>query len=371
MEEINPSQQALTDYITKMLPWAHGHQIKAITAVVAAIIEKQTGNQAQLARYFGNQEAAVKRIGRLTHNERLDPRDLAEAVFEEAISKLPAHGKVRITMDWTSEENQHLLVVSLVIGRRAMPIYWRAYDSKVLKGRMHRYERAVVKRVITRLRKVVGRKRLRITADRGFADVELFELLEALDVTFFIRVKGSVKVCLWQSWHKLNSLSFVKNARRRNLGKRLYCESSPHQLFITMSRARNSKGKWGIWYIVSNCSCRANVAAAEYAYRFGCEEGFRDAKWWLGFAETRIQDIKAWSRMFALFVISLFVLVHLGIKLLVDNIDSASLLRRVVSRRNNRCELSLISAMACLLHHDKSLFNELSSLPKFNLEATL
>jgi hypothetical protein len=371
MEEINPSQQALTDYITEMLPWAHGHQIKAISAVVAAIIEKQTGNQAQLARYFGNQEAAVKRIGRLAHNERLDPRDLAEAVFEEAISKLPAHGKVRTTIDWTSEGNQHLLVVSLVIGHRAMPIYWRAYDSQVLKGRTHRYERAVVKRVVKRLRQVVGRKRLRITADRGFADVELFELLEELDVTFFIRVKGSVKICLWQSWHKLNSLGFVKNARRRNLGKRLYCESSPHRLFITMSRARNSKGKWGIWYLVSNCNCRAQVAADEYAYRFGCEEGFRDAKWWLGFTETRIKDIKAWSRMFALFVISLLVLINLGIKLLFENIDSASLLRRVLSRRNDRSELSIISAMICLLHQDKSLFDELASLSKFNLEATL
>src|SRR5207253_193383 len=152
-------------------------------------------------------------------NGRVDPRDLANAVFEEAISKLPEYGKVRTTIDWTSEGNQHLLVVSLVIGRRAMPIYWRAYDSSVLKGRMHRYERAVIKRVMKRLRQVVWRKRLRITADRGFADVELFKLLEELDVTFFIRVKGSVKVCLWQSWHKLNTLGFSKNARTRKLGK--------------------------------------------------------------------------------------------------------------------------------------------------------
>src|SRR5437773_2764707 len=113
MEKINPNTKALADYITELLPWAHGHQIKGITAVVAAIIEKQTGNQSELARSFGSQEAAVKRIGRLVHNERLDPRELADAVFEEAISKLPATGKVRTTIDWTSEGNQHLLVISL------------------------------------------------------------------------------------------------------------------------------------------------------------------------------------------------------------------------------------------------------------------
>jgi hypothetical protein len=44
-----------------MLPWAHGHQRKAIRDFVQAIIDQQTGCQAQLARSFGNQEAATKR----------------------------------------------------------------------------------------------------------------------------------------------------------------------------------------------------------------------------------------------------------------------------------------------------------------------
>jgi hypothetical protein len=30
------------------------------------------------------------------------------------------------------------------------------------------------------------------------------------------------------------------------------------------------------------------------------EEGFRDAKWYLGFKQARIACIKAWSRLFAL-----------------------------------------------------------------------
>jgi len=45
-------------------------------------------------------------------------------------------------IDWTIEADQHLLVVSLVVGRRAVPIYWRAYHASVLKGRMKRYELA-------------------------------------------------------------------------------------------------------------------------------------------------------------------------------------------------------------------------------------
>ena len=71
----------LRDYIAFLLPWAHGHQLKAIGDFVAAIIAQQTACQAQLARYCGNQEAAVKRVARLLHHERLDPRLLADAVL--------------------------------------------------------------------------------------------------------------------------------------------------------------------------------------------------------------------------------------------------------------------------------------------------
>ena len=62
---------------------------------------------------------------------------------------MPGTGRVRLTIDWTSEAHQHLLVVSLVVGRRALPIFWRAYDQTVLKGRMKRYELAVIKRAFT------------------------------------------------------------------------------------------------------------------------------------------------------------------------------------------------------------------------------
>ena len=146
----------LSDYIAFLLPWAHGHQLKAIGDFVAAIIEQQTACQAQLARYFGNQEAAGKRLARLLHNERLDPRLLADAVLLQALHQLPKHGKVRLAIDWTIEADQHLLVVSLVMGRRAVPIYWRAYDTSVLKGRMKRYELAVIRRAVGRVAQAVA-----------------------------------------------------------------------------------------------------------------------------------------------------------------------------------------------------------------------
>jgi hypothetical protein len=372
METQDSPTTRLNDYIASMLPWAHGHQRKAIRDFVQAIIAQQTGCQAQLARRFGNQEAAMKRLSRLLHNARLEPRHLADAVLLQALGQLPAHGPVRLAIDWTIEGPQHLLVVSLIVGQRAVPISWRAYDAAVLKGRLKRYELVVIRRAVTRVIQKVGRRRVRVTADRGFADVALFTLLTALGVAFVIRVKKSTKIWIAGVWRKLHTLRFVGNTRQRTLGHRLYGAGHPHPLWVTMRRKRDAQGKWGLWYVVAHRPYAAAHAVAEYARRPGCAAGFRDAKWWLGFAHARIKQIKAWSRLFALCAIALLVAASLATRLLLrGDTQAGALLRRVASRRRGRCALSLVSAMRSLLRQDQSLYGHLTPRLKLKLEGGL
>lgn len=372
MESPDPAPTRLDDYIVEMLPWAHGHQRKGLRDFVPALIAQQTGCPAQLARCFGNQEAAAKRLSRLLHNERLEPRHLADAVLLQALVQLPLHGPVRLAIDWTVEGLQHLLVVSLIVGRRAVPIYWRAYDAAVLKGRMKRYERAVIRRAVTRVMHMVGRRRVRVTADRGFADGALFTLLTELGGAFVIRVKKRTKICLAGVWQQLNTLRFAGNTRRRALGHLLYGAGNPHSLWVTMSRKRDAHGKWGLWYLVANRPYAAEQAVAEYARRPGCAAGLRDAKWWLGFAQARSKHITAWSRLFALCAIALLVVASLATRLwLRGNTQAGALRRRVASRRHGRCELSLVSAMISLLQQDQSLYGHLTPRLKLKLEEDL
>jgi hypothetical protein len=367
METQDSATTRLDDYIGSMLPWAHGHQRKAIRDFVGAIIAQQTGCQAQLARHFGKQEAAAKRLSRLLHNERLEPRHLADAVLLQARGQLPTHGPIRLAIDWTSEREQHLLGVSLIVGRRAVPISWRAYDAAMLKGRMRRYELAVMRRAVTRVIRTVGRRRRRVTADRGFAEVALFTFLAELKVAFVIRVKQSTKVCVKGVWCKLHALRFGGNTRRCALGRFLSCERTPQPLWVTRSRARDAHGKWGLWYVVANRPYPAEKAVAEYRRRPGCAAGFRDAKWWLGFAQARMKHLTAWSRLFALLAIALLIVVRLATRLLLRRGKQASaLLRRVTSRRHGRCELSLVSAMVSLLQQDPGLYDHL--VPRLKLK---
>ena len=160
--------------------------------------------------------------------------------------------------------------------------------------------------------------------------------------------------------------------RHRSFGALPYCESCPQRLWVSKSRARDAKGHGGIGHLGSNRPYTAPAAANAYGHRFGCEEGFRDTKWWLGFAQARIAQITAWARMFALFAIALLVMTTLGSKLLLAQGPRAKdLLRRVVSRRRGRGELGLVSAMISLRQRDKTLYNDLCPHVKLKLEATL
>src|SRR5262249_25937889 len=124
------------------------------------------------------------------------------------------------------------------------------YHAAVFKGRMQRYELAVIRRAGGRVAQAVGPRRVIVTADRGFADVALFTLLHPLGITFIIRVKAGTHVSCRGTWCKLGQLRFRGHERHRSFGALPYCERCPQALWVSKSRARDRNGHWGIWHLV-------------------------------------------------------------------------------------------------------------------------
>jgi hypothetical protein len=360
----------LGEYISLVLPDAHGHQQKAVSDFVLALISAQSCCQATLARCFDNFEAASRRLTRLLHNARLKADALARSHGRALCARLPATGAVRLALDWTTEETQHLLVASLRVGGRALPLYWRSYHDTELKGRMSFYEREFVRALFNELLKGVARRRFLLTADRWFADVDLLDVLEEMGVSYVIRTKSNYKVRVERRWRRLDSLGWRGNQRRRAWGRVWYTETDPRRVYLAQARARDAKGTWGVWHLLSNRPLSALAMSREYARRFTCEEGFRDGKRLLGFAHARIKCIKAWTRMFLLVAVALSVLTRMGCALLEDAARQ-ELLRRVRSRRRARSELSLVRSVVELLAQDKSLWRLFSHQQRLNLEAGL
>jgi hypothetical protein len=258
----------------------------------------------------------------------------------------------------------------LRVGRRAVPLYWRAYHDSELAERMTLYEREFLRLLFSEVLRGVSRRRFLLTADRWFADVDLFDLLDELGVSFVIRTKSNYKARVGDAWRRLDSLPWRGNQRRRAWGRLWYSETDPRFLFLAQARARDQKGRWGVWHLLSNRPLSAYAMAAEYARRFSCEEGFRDGKRLLGFVQARINCIKAWSRMFLLVAVALTVLTQVGCAL-VQSSEGEQLLRRVRSRRRARSEMSLVRSIVELLTQGENLWQLLNHQCRLNLEAGL
>jgi len=356
--------------INTLLPETHGHQRKAFRDFVAALLVVRTCCQATLARYFPNFEAASRRLTRWLHNPRLEPQAQARAHAQAVVAQLPLAGPVRIALDWTTEDRQHLLVASLLIGRRAIPLYWEAYTTAELKGAQRALEHAFVDELFERLLRGLPRERLLVTADRGFCEGKLLARLEALHVPFGFRLPAHVTVYQDQQWCKLGSLTMRGPTRRRALGHLWVMRTQPQRYWVAQARARTKKSRWEYWHLVSNRPLTAFTMAHEYARRFGCEEGFRDAKRELGFAAARIAEIEAWARMFALVAAALLLLTQLGTALL-RHPQRAQWLRHVRSRRRARTELSLLAVVCHLLDQVAAFVDLLTPHTKLNLDAAL
>ena len=359
---------SLFHYIKDMAGPLHGHQVKAMADVIFAIIEQRTAVQAGLAEVFGNQEAACRRITRLLHNPRLAPKQFSDMAFEQFLKQLPKIGKIRLAFDWTIENKQYLLVISLVRHGRAIPVFWRGYEEKRLTGRMKKIERAMLQRVLRRLKEVVGQRRIILTADRGFAAVETFRLLKREQIAFVIRVKCSTLVNLRGVWVSLRTIKLEEDGGKRKVGRVKYCRSDEESLEIAVSCVKASDEGKDRWYLVCNMKWSAAKMTEEYRRRFWCEEGFRDVKWTLGFAQAKIQEIKAWTRMFGLHALAMLVLASVESEILLKNAKpGAEKMRAVASRRQGGWDVSLVRATIKLLKRDKSLYNCLSSNIKLRL----
>src|SRR5438045_9222149 len=114
----NSTPPRLVEYINLIFDNAHGHQRNAICDFVLALLSTKSCRQAALARFFDNFEAASRRLTRFLHNPRLEVAQLTRQTARVLVSQLPLAGTIRLSIDWTIEGSQHLLVASLCIGAR-------------------------------------------------------------------------------------------------------------------------------------------------------------------------------------------------------------------------------------------------------------
>ena len=124
----------LAHSINPLMPEIPSHPRKAFGDFVAALLVVRTCCQATLARYFANFEAASRRLTRWLPNPRLDVQAQAHAHAQVLVHQLPRTGPVRVAIEWTTADQPHLLVASVIVGRRGAAVFSKPASSSDLSA---------------------------------------------------------------------------------------------------------------------------------------------------------------------------------------------------------------------------------------------
>lgn len=182
--------------------------------------------------------------------------------------------KIYLAMDRTQWQEHNILMIAIIIERRAMPIYWEFLDKK---GCSNLAEQQKVLRPVFEL---FSEYQICLLGDREFRGVHLAAWLTQLKIKYVFRVKGD-------TWVKRSSgqLCLVNKLECKS-GARYFHESIKltktkgfgySNLVVYWKGKYRGKQPKEAWYLVTNLD-NADAAISAYSRRMGIEMMFRDCK---------------------------------------------------------------------------------------------
>jgi hypothetical protein len=182
--------------------------------------------------------------------------------------------KIYLAMDRTQWQDHNILMIAIIIDRRAMPIYWEFLDKK---GCSNLAEQQQVLRPVFEL---FSDYQIFLLGDREFRGVHFAAWLTQLKIKYVFRIKGGTWV------EKSNGQISLVNELECKSGSRYFHESIKltkikgfgySNLVVYRKRKYRGKQPKEAWYLVTNLD-NSDAAIAAYSRRMGIEMMFRDCK---------------------------------------------------------------------------------------------
>lgn len=217
---------------------------------------------------------AVKQVDRLLSNRGIDVGALLVHWVPYVVGN---RSSITVAMDWTDfdADNQATIMLSLLCAHgRATPLIWLTVDKATLKD--HRNEQEY--QVLVRLAEVLPvETRVRVVADRGFADQKLYRVLsEELKFDFVIRFRGNIKVTAADGEARAASDWVGNGGRARTLRGATVTGAGYPVATVVCVQAKDMKQPWCL--VASTAEEPARALINLYAKRWGIECSFRDTK---------------------------------------------------------------------------------------------
>ncbi|WP_287660276.1 MULTISPECIES: IS4 family transposase [unclassified Microcystis] len=272
------SQMLEQFYLDVLSRYLTQDQVITLSMLVWLIQVHKTVKIERLAAHFSlpiKYESRRKRIQRFLKLDRLSVSLLWLPLVQQIIERKYQKGeRIYLVLDRTQWQDKNLFMVGVVMGKRAIPIYWQFLDKR---GASNLAEQQSIIRPVLKLLK---NHEIVILGDREFHSAELASWLVERNIGFVFRQKKSTNIQgKGQDFQELNELDVSQGTRLFLTNIKV---SKAHQLTgvsmgIYWKRTYREMGELEPWYLLTNLPNLAETIKA-YKKRVGIEAMFKDCK---------------------------------------------------------------------------------------------
>jgi hypothetical protein len=302
----------LADEVERGLAEAHPQLrktvVKKLALAVGAMIEGQTPNTAELANLLPleteRQDMREQWLRRLLKNPLLSGAAVMEPFARAELAKAGRHGQtVLLSMDQTDlGDRMAVLMVSLRVGDRALPLAWLAEEGAANIG--FEGQRKVLEQVLAWLPQGVG---VLLSADRFYPSAGLFAWLNAHGWGYRLRVKGNLLADPGYG-EETTTGALAQGVKERDLpGVRLFAQGVMTNLGIL-----HEAGHAEPWIIAMDCA-PTRAAVLDYAARWAIEPMFSDFKGrGFGLGDSQLEHADRLERLILIMSLAMYWCVRVG-----------------------------------------------------------
>lgn len=298
--------------ISKIFPELRKTQKENLGLGVFGLIMAQSGLMSKIVRGFNADKIykhQLKRFWRFLSNPRIKPEKLMEVWIGFCLRKF-CHGKeMVVALDWTTlPGNIQCLMLALPYHGRAIPLYWQLVPQWELKDSQNRIEERLIAKFLNLL---PVKKRLILTADRGFGRASFVQFLLKKEVGFVLRVRSDVRV------KPKNSRAMIPRSFGQTLkpevpvwleGVSYRNDGVVPEINLAAVVAKESDDPW---FLVTNVRSQKRTIGI-YRLRFQIEEWFKDLKHQIGITDLQTKNLMRVRRLLFMACVSYALLMIVG-----------------------------------------------------------
>jgi Transposase DDE domain len=290
----NPLYQAILDHL-RHAPWNDIRNARTLAWMITGLIETASSHLSHWITSVHSPtvfaQSTERRFKRWLANPHLETQSIYAPLITQAL-KSWGSSRVVLVLDTSLMFEQYCQIrIALLYRGRAVALVWKVLEHANASVRFDQFE-ALLEQA-QRLLNALGLTNVVFLADRGFADVSLFERLREMGWHYRIRITSNLILFSpnGQRLCKAGEVQLASGSAKFYQNVRL---TATHYglVHVALGRPKMAHEKKDYWFVVSDQPLSLETFI-EYGWRFQIEQGFKDDQ----SAGFQLQDSRLRSAM--------------------------------------------------------------------------